>query len=73
VETYSLASGPEGDLMDKTAEKLMAKEIVVAMIENKLFVSPPGSQHLTGEALNALFVAEINKAYSLILENIAKK
>lgn len=59
--------------MDKTADKQMAKEIVIAMIENKLFDHPPLSQHIVGDALNAFYVAEINKAYSAILENITKK
>lgn len=59
--------------MDKTSDKQMAQEIVLAMIESKLFSPPPANQQVQGESLNAFFVAEINKAYSAILENIAKK
>ena len=59
--------------MDKTTDKQAAKEILIAMIESKLFDHPPLSQHIGGEALNAFYVAEINKAYNAILENITKK
>ena len=69
---WLLAPGPKGVSMNYSPEKQLAKEIVLSMIENKLFSPPPANQQVQGEALNAYFVAEINKAFNAILENVKK-
>jgi len=58
--------------MNFSPEKQLTKEIVLSMIENKMFSPPPSTQQVHGEALNAYFVAEINKAFNTILENVKK-